>query len=352
MNPYEVLGIDKSATDSEIKKAFRELSKKYHPDVCKEDNADQKFKEINDAYSILSDPQKKANYDNYGSAEGPTSSQASGFNGFSGFDGFGDFKFGGFNPFRNAGYRKRSGESLQYDLTVTLYEACFGAKKPISYSHLVPCDACNGKGGKGETACPTCHGTGVETLTKGMWLETTTCRTCKGTGRTFTEQCLSCHGTGKVEKTETPTVTIPPGCTPGTTLRIRGKGNIGDGGASPGDLLIRINVIPDHDFALNGYDLETVRTINIAQALLGGKREITLLDRDDSGNPKKIRVTIPPGSSAGTRLRVPGKGFSKRDGQRGDLYIVLDLEVPTMLSEQERQIVEDFASKMKMPLDT
>ena len=351
MNPYEVLGIDKSATESEIKKAFRELSKRYHPDVCKEENADQKFKEINDAYSILSDPQKKANYDNYGNAEGPTFSQTSGFNGFNGFNGFSNFGFGGFNPFHNTGYRRRSGESLQYDLTVSLYEACFGAKKPIFYSHLASCDACNGKGGKGETVCPTCHGTGMETIAKGMWQEVTTCRTCKGTGKTFTEPCPSCRGTGKVEKTETPTVIIPPGCTPGSTLRIKGKGNVGDGGANPGDLLIKINVIPDHDFALNGYDLETVRTINIAQALLGGKREVTLLDRDDSGNPKKIKVTIPPGSSAGTRLRVPGKGFIKGDGQRGDLYIVLDLEVPAVSGEQERQIVEDFASKMNMPLD-
>lgn len=310
MNPYEVLGVDKSATDSEIKKAFRELSKKYHPDICKEENADQKFKEINDAYSILSDPQKKANYDNYGGAEGPTSSQTGGFSGFGGFG------FGGFNPFRNAGYHRRSGESLYDLITISLYEACFGAKKTISYSHLVPCDTCNGKGRKGETACPTCH------------------------------------GTGRVEKIETPTIIIPPGCTPGDTLRIRGKGNAGDRGASPGDLLIRVNVALDHDFALNGYDLETVRTINIAQALLGGKREITLLDRDGNGNPKKIRVTIPPGSSAGTRLRVPGKGFTKRDGQRGDLYIVLDLEVPAVSNEQERQIVEDFASKMKMSLDT
>ena len=310
MNPYEVLGVDKSATDSEIKKAFRDLSKKYHPDICKEENADQKFKEINDAYSILSDPQKKANYDNYGSAEGPISSQAGGFGGFSGFG------FGGFNPFRNAGYHRRSGESLYDLITISLYEACFGAKKTVSYSHLVPCDTCNGKGRKDEAACP------------------------------------ACHGTGKAEKTETLTIIIPPGCTPGDTLRIRGKGNAGDSGASSGDLLIRVNVAPDHDFALNGYDLETVRTINIAQALLGGKREITLLDRDDNGNPKKIRVAIPPGSSAGTRLRVPGKGFTKRDGQRGDLYIILDLEVSAVSSEQERRIVEDFASKMKMSLDT
>ena len=348
MNPYEILGIDKSATESEIKKAFRKLSKKYHPDVCKEENADQKFKEVNDAYNILSDPQKKANYDTYGNAEGPSFSQPSGFGDF---NSSGGFEFGGFNPFRSTRYNRRSGESLQYDLTISLYEACFGAKKPIFYSHLGSCSVCNGKGGKGETICPTCHGTGVETITKGMWREVTTCHTCKGTGKTFTELCPSCHGTGKVEKTETPTIIIPPGCTPGSTLRVKGKGNVGDGGANPGDLLIRINVIPDHDFALNGYDLETVRTINIAQALLGGKREVVLLDRDDSGNPKKIRVTIPPGSSAGTRLRVPGKGFSKGDGQRGDLYIVLDLEVPAVSNEQERQIVEDFASKMKMPLD-
>ena len=348
MNPYEILGIDKSATESEIKKAFRKLSKKYHPDVCKEENADQKFKEVNDAYNILSDPQKKANYDTYGNAEGPSFSQPSGFGDFNSFGGFG---FGGFSPFRNTGYHRRSGESLQYDFTISLYEACFGAKKPIFYSHLVSCDVCNGKGGKGETVCPTCHGTGVETITKGMWQEVTTCHTCKGTGKTFIEPCSSCHGTGKVEKTETPTIIIPPGCAPGSTLRVKGKGNVGDGGANPGDLLIRINVIPDHDFALNGYDLETVKTINIAQALLGGKREVVLLDKDNSGNPKKIKVTIPPGSSAGTRLRVPGKGFSKGDGQRGDLYIVLDLEIPAVSNEQERQIVEDFASKMKMPLD-
>ena len=345
MNPYEVLGIDKSATESEIKKAFRRLSKKYHPDVCKEENADQKFKEVNDAYNILSDPQKKANYDNYGNAEGPSFSQSGGFGGFGGFD------FGGFNPFRSTRYTRRSGESLQYDLTISLYEACFGAKKTFSYSHLVPCDTCNGKGGKGETVCPTCHGTGVETFIRGVWQETVTCRTCKGLGKTFTEQCTSCHGTGKSEKTETLAVNIPPGCIPGSTLRVRGKGNIGDGGANPGDLLIRISIIPDHDFALNGYDLETVRTINIAQALLGGKREVALLDRGDNGNPKKIKITVPPGSSAGTRLRVPGKGFNKGNGQRGDLYIVLDLEVPTVSNEQERQIVEDFASKMKMPLD-
>ena len=347
MNPYEILGVSSSASDSEIKKAFRELSKKYHPDVCKEKDAEQKFKEINDAYIILSDPQKKSNYDTYGSAEGPNFSQANDFNGFPGFDGFGGFN--GFNPFHTS-YNRKSGESLQYNVSLSLYEACFGTRKSLSYSRLVPCDDCKGVGGEGESVCPTCHGSGTVTRANGMWMETTTCPHCKGRGKVLTKTCSKCQGTGKVNKTETPTVTIPPGCVPGDRLRVRGKGNVGDGGKNFGDLIISVNILPDSKYHLNGYDLETVETVNVAQALIGGKKEVELLDRNDSGESKKIKITIPPGSAAGTRLRVPGKGFNKKNGQRGDLYIVLDLDIPNMTSK--RDLVEEFASKAGMPLES
>lgn len=332
MNPYEILGVDKSATDEEIKKAFRNLSKKYHPDVCKETGAEQRFKDINDAYGILSDPQKRANYDLYGTPDAPPINEAFNTSPFS-------FDFG---------YRRRSGESLQYAVSISLYEACFGTKTTISFSHKVACEACNGQGGEGVNKCPSCGGTGVEATYVNMWLHTSPCRSCSGKGNIFRKKCNRCSGTGVANKRESLSITIPAGVCSGETLRVRGKGNVGENGKNPGDLLIQVNILPDSTFKLNGYDIEVEESINIAQAMIGCRKEICLLDRDDEGNPKKIRVNVPAGSSTGTRLRVAGKGFTRKDGRRGDFYIVINVSVPNL--SNKRALVEEFANKVNLPL--
>ena len=275
MNLYKVLGISKSATGADIKKAYRQLSKKYHPDICKEGDTAQKFKEIADAYSILKDPQKRKIYDQYGAAEKIVEKASS-----------------------RKSYKRRTGESLQYNAHVSLYEACFGAEIPVTFTHTVLCE----------------------------------------------------NGKDIAEKRETLVIPIPPGCLSGEILRVRGKGNVVEGSTVSGDLFIAIHVDPDERFYLNDTDLETVEDINIAQALIGGKKEIELLDRDSNGKPIKVRLTIPAGSSAGKRLRIPGRGFTKKDGQRGDLFILLNIAISDM--SDKRTLIEEFADKIGISLET
>ena len=275
MNLYEVLGVSKSATSADIRKAYRQLSKKYHPDVCKGADAEQRFKEITDAYSILKDPQKRKIYDQHEVVE-RTAEKAS----------------------SRKSYKRRTGESLQYDAHISLYEACFGTDLSITFIHTVPCE----------------------------------------------------NGKDVAEKRETLVVPIPPGCLSGETLRVRGKGNAVEGSTASGDLFIAVHVDPDEKFYLNDFDLEAVEDINIAQALVGGKKEIELLDKDNAGKPVKVKLTIPAGSSAGKRLRIPGRGFTKKDGQRGDLYILLNIAISDM--SDKRTLIEEFADKIGISLET
>lgn len=275
MNLYEVLGVSKSATSVDIRKAYRQLSKKYHPDVCKGADTEQRFKEIADAYSILKDPQKRKIYDQHEVDERTVKEASS-----------------------RKSYKRRTGESLQYDAHISLYEACFGTDLSITFTHTVFCK----------------------------------------------------DGKNVVERRETLVVPIPPGCLSGETLRVRGKGNAAEGSTASGDLFITVHVDPDEKFYLNDSDLETVEDINIAQALIGGKKEIELLDRDNAGKPVRVKLTIPAGSSAGKRLRIPERGFTKKDGQRGDLYILLNIAISDM--SDKRTLVEEFASKIGISLET
>lgn len=275
MNLYEVLGVSKSATSVDIRKAYRQLSKKYHPDVCKEADTEQRFKEIVDAYSILKDPQKRKVYDQH-EVDGKTVEEA----------------------YSRKSYKRRTGESLQYNAHISLYEACFGTDLSITLTHTVLCE----------------------------------------------------NGNDVAEKRETLVIPIPPGCLSGETLRVRGKGNAVRGSTASGDLFITIHIDPDEKFYLNDSDLETVEDINIAQALIGGKKEIELLDKDNAGKPVKVKLTIPAGSSAGKRLRIPERGFTKKDGQRGDLYILLNIAISDM--SDKRTLVEEFANKIGISLET
>lgn len=337
MNPYEVLGVEKTASDTEIKKAYRKLSKQWHPDVNDTPEAEKKFKEISDAYEILGDPQKRSNYDTFGDPNGQPS-----FTGNS-FEGFNPFNF--FTSGRT--YKKRTGDTLQYNLHLNLFEACFGTKKNVKFSHAVICPDCNGKGGEGEAAnCPVCGGSGVEV----SWLQQITCRKCHGKGKIFTKECPTCRGTGTINKEEKILVTIPAGSRTGMVLNARGKGNASTDGGPAGDLLICLNILPDSKFHLMGDDLETVEKINIAQALLGGKKTVELLDQNSDGSKKHIALTIPKKSSAGTRLRIPGKGFSTGRGDRGSLYIVLDIVIPEIPAENEKD-VKELVDKLGIPLE-
>lgn len=269
MDPYRVLGVDKSASMRDIKRAYRRLSKKYHPDLCDDSTFSQKFEEVNTAYTALLT--LRSNSKSSSSTEKAAFSQSTSF---------------------SSGYRRRTGESLQYTLHISLYEACFGGKQDISY---IRTDSC-----------------------------------------------------GKKQREEV-SVEIPPGSCSGDIFRVQGKGNGSKYGGNPGDLFITVEVMPDSTFYLNGSDLETIAVINIAQALIGGKKTIDLLDRDCEGNAEKLKINIPAGSSAGTKIKIPSKGFVRKNGQRGDLYVLLDIEIPNMTDS--RSVVEEFASAAGMMLE-
>jgi len=345
---YEVLGVDRNASDTDIKKAYRMLAKKYHPDVNPGDkDAEAKFKEINEAYGVLSDPQKRQQYDRYGH---------DGLNG-TGFDGFGNFGFGfddifesffGGSPFGRSTTRQnrgpRRGTDLNYTLEIDFKDAVFGARKEFRITRLQTCSSCGGTGakpGSSPQTCRHCNGTGqirhVQSTPFGQMVNMRTCDVCKGEGTIISNPCEQCHGSGRVQKSSTINIDIPAGIDNGQTISLRGEGESGIKGGPPGDLYVSIRVKEHPIFKREGYDVICELPITITQAALGAEIEIPTLEG-------KMKYEIPEGTQTGTVFRIRNKGIKHlRSNSKGDLFVRVNVEIPTKLSAKQKEILRQFA---------
>ncbi len=358
---YEVLGVSKGASDDEIKKAYRKLAKKYHPDMNPGDKeAEAKFKEVNEAYSILSDEQKRARYDQFGHAGVDPNYGAGGPGGpFGGFD-MGDidlgdifgsfFGGGGFGGFGGGGARRngpQKGESLRANLTITFEEAAFGCEKEINLNRTEECDECHGSGCQpGTTAetCPDCRGTGVvrvQQRTGGFaFSSTAACTRCRGTGKIIHSPCKSCGGSGSVKKSKRITVTIPAGIDDGQAVSLRGQGNAGKNGGPAGDLIVGVRVKPHPQFRRDGTTVLYEQPVSFFQAAMGAELEIPTIDG-------KVKYTLPAGTQTGTTFRLRGKGIPELRGRgRGDQYVTIRVQVPTSMNAEQKEALRAFAQAM------
>ena len=344
---YEVLGVDKNASESDIKSAFRKLAKKYHPDVSKEPDAAEKFKEAQEAYAVLSDADKRRKYDQYGHAafDQMGGGGAGGFD-FSGFDFsdiFGDifgsgFGFGGGGRSSN---RPRKGADSLIRMNLTFDEAVFGCKKTINVNISEECSECHGKGGHNEKTCPDCHGSGQQTIEQrtmfGTFASRTTCSTCGGKGKTYESKCSSCRGTGKINKNKDIELKVPAGVDTGNRLRLAGKGEAGINGGPNGDIYVEFSVKEHPLFERDENDIYLTLPITITEAVLGSKKEVPTL----YGN---IKLTIPAGSSSEDKHRIKGKGVEDvQTGRKGDMYVIIDVHIPKKISKEQKKLFEQLS---------
>ena len=350
---YEVLGLKKGASDDEIKKAFRKLSMKYHPDKNPDNKeAEEKFKEINEAYACLSDPEQKSKYDKFGHAGVDPNSFAGGFGGgFGGFEdimnmfggAFGGGGFGGFGGFGGSQGRRnaaRKGSDIQKSMTITFEEAAFGTKKQIKLTKYVKCSKCDGTGaepGTSKKSCPRCGGTGeIRTQQQtplGAFMSVSPCPDCGGSGEINEHPCSDCGGTGRVRDTVTISVTIPAGVDNDSVIPIRGQGEPGINGGPDGDLYIVLSVKPHKLIERRGTDLWLEIPISFEQAALGDEITVPTLE-------EKIKYKVPAGTQPGTVFRLKGKGInSVRSNKKGDLYVKVTLEVPTKLNSKQKKAI-------------
>lgn len=343
---YEVLGVARSASDDDIKKAYRKLAMKYHPDRNQGDAAaEEKFKEVQKAYDILSDKQKRAAYDQFGHAGVDPNMGGGGFGGFgSGFGGtqgfdFGDIfsqMFGGAGGGRQQNYQ---GADLQYAVEITLEEAAKGVKKRITVPTYEECDVCHGSGAKTGTSasvCSTCHGSGTIHVRQAIFQMQQTCPTCRGTGKEIKDPCVKCRGDGRVKTSKTVEVNIPAGIDNGQRIRLGGEGEPGMHGAPNGDLYVAVQVKEHKTFERNGLDLHCEMPISFAIAALGGEVEVPTLDG-------KVKLNIPKETQTGRRMRVKGKGIkSLRSSAVGDLYCHVVVETPVNLTDRQKELLEEF----------
>ncbi len=353
---YEVLGVDKNASEADIKSAFRKLAKKYHPDVCKDADGAEKFKEAQEAYAVLSDSNERAKYDKYGHAafSQGASGGAGGYD-FSGFDfssifdevfGGGDFSgfgfgngFGGFGGNRRGGSKR--GSDLVYNMKIDFEDAAFGTKKDVTIDVIDKCEECNGDGGFGKTTCSQCGGSGTVTEQVrsiiGTIMTKTTCPACGGAGHTFKDTCSSCRGKGKVKQRKTFSVEVPKGINTGEQIRMTGKGEAGVGSAPNGDLYIEFEVKNHKLFKRDGDDLYLDLPVTLTDLVLGGVKSINTLYGS-------IDLKISSGSQPGETLRVRGKGMTNvHNGRLGDLYITLNLILPTKLSRTQKDLFNELS---------
>jgi len=334
---YEVLGVKKEATPEEIKKAYRKMALKHHPD---KGGDEAKFKEASEAYETLSDPQKKQQYDNYGSA-GPGQQfggfNSSGFNPEDIFSHFGDL-FGGMGSSRSRRNSIPKGSDVRIRISLNLQDVLNGVNKKLKYKRHDKCKPCDGKGGTDIRDCIACAGTGQRIMTQqtpfGQIRQATQCHNCNGTGKNIMNRCKSCHGEGIFVSENTIDIDVPQGVHDGTILSMEGAGNYIRGG-NPGNLLIVVDEIPDPVFRRDGNHLVTEKTINVLDAILGTDVEL-------DAPTGRINYKIEPGTNHGKILRVGGKGVPDMNYGTGDLYIKLNVQIPNNLTKEERQIFEDL----------
>ena len=354
---YEVLGVSKGASEDEIKKAYKKMARKYHPDLNPGDkSAEEKFKEVNEAYEVLSDADKRARYDQYGHAGVDPNFGAGGFGG--GFDGgfdfsdlgdiFGSFFGGGFGGGRRTNPNApQRGESIRMAVTISFEEAAFGCEKEVTVERYEACDTCHGSGcapGTSPEVCPDCHGTGTVQVRRqtpmGVFATSSPCPKCGGKGRIIHQPCKDCRGSGMVRKKKTIQASIPAGIDNGQTISIRGQGNAGRNGGPAGDLLITITVRPHELFRREGTSVLCEAPITFTQAVLGAELEIPTIDG-------KVKYTLPEGTQSGTTFRLKGKGIPSINGRgRGDQYVTVYIETPRNLNKEQKEALKKFAAAM------
>ncbi|PRZ17146.1 molecular chaperone DnaJ [Laceyella sediminis] len=344
---YEVLGVGRNASDDEIRKAYRKLARKYHPDVNKDTDAEQKFKEVKEAYEVLSDPQKKANYDRYGHAD-PTGGFGGGGGAGAGFDA--DFGFGDiFDMFFGGGRRNnpnapRQGADLEYRLQIEFKDAVYGKTVDVVIPRTETCDQCHGSGAKPGTkpeTCSVCQGSGqtevVQNTPFGRVVNRRICHACNGTGQLIREKCTNCSGQGQVKKKKKINVKIPAGIHEGAQLRVSGEGEPGVNGGPPGDLYITIYVKPHEFFKRDGDDLTCELPITFGQAALGDEVIVPTLNG-------RARLKVPAGTQTGTEFRLQGKGVPRLRGYgEGDLRVKVRVVTPTKLTEEQKEALRKFS---------
>ena len=345
---YDRLGVSKDASQDEIKRAYRKMSKKYHPDINKEPGAEEKYKEVQEAYETLSDDQKRAAYDQYGPDGANGFGGQGGFGGFDGGAGFGGFEdifssfFGG-GATRNPN-APRQGDDLQYRVNLSFEEAIFGAEKEVHYNREATCKTCSGSGAKPGTSpvtCGRCHGQGVinvDTQTPlGMMRRQVTCDVCHGTGQEIKEPCQTCHGTGHEKQSHKVSVKIPAGVETGQQIRLAGQGEAGFNGGPYGDLFVIINVNPSDKFTRDGSTIYYTLNISFVQAALGDTVEVPTVH----GN---VEMTIPAGTQTGKTFRLKGKGAPRlRGGSQGDQHVTVRIVTPTKLNDAQKEALLAFA---------
>lgn len=349
---YEILGVDKSATDAEIKSAFRKLAKENHPDVNKDPNAEAKFKEIGEAYAVLSDAEKRKQYDTFGSAD--FNNQGGGFGGFDPGDidldsifreffggGFGGFSgFGGFNQSSRRN-RPIPGDDIQVEISIDFLEAAFGTTRDLTLSLEDDCSKCDGAGGTGSKTCPTCGGSG-EVITEqrtifGIMQSQTTCSTCGGKGVVYDETCSNCRGAGREVVKKTITVEVPEGIDTGDRLRLSGKGEAGYNGGPRGNLYLYFTVRPHPIFTREGKDIYLDVPVTLAEATLGTKKEIPTLH----GN---VILDIPAGIQNQTKLKLSKKGIKTKNSLvRGDMYAIINIITPRKLTKKQKDLLKELS---------
>ena len=351
---YEVLGVDKSASEDEIKRAYKKMARKYHPDLNPDNKeAEEKFKEVNEAYEVLSDSDKKARYDqfgfagvdpNYGAGAGGGAYGAGGFDFGDLGDIFGSFFGGGFGSAqrRNPNAPQR-GESIRLSVTISFEEAAFGCEKEVTIQRSEQCTTCKGNGcapGTTPEICPDCHGSGVVQVQQrtpmGVFASSRPCQRCHGTGKIIHQPCTDCGGTGAVRKRKTIKINIPAGIDHGQTISLRGQGNAGKNGGPAGDLLITVMVQPHELFRREGNDVFCEAPITFSQAVLGATLEIPTIDG-------QVKYDIPEGTQTGTVFRLRGKGIPVLNGRgRGDQYVTVTIETPRGLNREQKDALKKF----------
>jgi molecular chaperone DnaJ len=353
---YVILGVERTATDAEIKRAFRKLAQKWHPDVNTDPAAQEQFKEINEAYQVLSDPDRRSRYDTFGragvggDAGGPG---AAGFEGFGGFSDIFDAFFGGGAGAASARRgRPQPGADLRYDLRISFEEAVTGTEKEIEFTALQRCETCSGSGaapGTEPTTCPQCNGRGevrsVRQTMLGQMVNVSACPRCHGEGKIIETRCQTCQGEGRTERKRSLRVSIPAGIDEGHQIRLSNEGEVGPRGGPPGSLYVAVHVQPHPSLTREGTELFYEAAISIAQAALGTRITVPTVEGSEE-------VEIKAGTQPDTEIRLRGKGVPhlRRAGQRGDLHVMVDVVVPTKLSKKARDLLTAYAEEIGEPV--
>ena len=348
---YEILELQRSASDEDIKRSFRKLAQQWHPDVNTDPDADARFKEVNEAYQVLADPQRRQAYDTFGKAGvGGPGAGAEGYGPFGGFEGFGDIFDAFFGGAAQGGARRTqrpSGADLRYDLQLTFDEAIHGADKELSFTSLDVCETCGGSGaeeGSEPIVCPQCNGSGeirqVRSTMLGQMVNVTPCGRCRGAGQIVDKPCLTCRGDGRSERKRTLRVKVPAGIDDGHQIRLSGEGEAAPRGGTPGNLYVVTHVEEHPVLKRDGTELYEELNLSITQAALGAVIPIVTPDGEEM-------LDIKPGTQPGTEIRRRGKGVPhlRRPGSRGDLHVLIDVEVPTRLTPRQRELLEELAAE-------